>query len=144
MIIPFMLLSADLWSFYHKVTFDGESKLIIINDEVTDLDIEADVYSAWKEWASARDYLKFPDALRSTGGDPLPGGDFLGGTFFLRNGWKIFVKTGASAINVVGNIYTEEGTPVFATESGVQLLTSRVSNLIDKPDLGIKNASIFV
>lgn len=137
-------VSSDLWSLYHKVTFDGENKLIIINEGVTDLDIEVDVYTAWKDWTFERDYLKFEDALRSAGGDPLPGGDFLGGTFFLRNGWRIFVKEGPDNITVVGNIYTEEGDPVFITESGVQLLTTRVSNLIDKPDLGIKNASIFV
>jgi len=136
--------STDLWNLYHKVTFDGENKLIIINSEVTDLDIETDVYSAWKDWKFLRDHLKFPSAMRSTGGDPLPGGDFLGGTFFLQNGWRILVKQGPDNISVVGNIYTEEGDAAFVTESGVQLLTARVSNLIDKPDLGIRNASIFV
>jgi hypothetical protein len=103
-----------------------------------------DFDSAWKDWKFLRDHLKFPSAMRSTGGDPLPGGDFLGGTFFLQNGWRILVKQGPDNISVVGNIYTEEGDAAFVTESGVQLLTARVSNLIDKPDLGIRNASIFV
>jgi hypothetical protein len=142
--IPVPFGSYDLWVLFLKVTFDGENKLIIINDGVTDLDVETDVYSQWKNWALERDHLKWEGAMRSTGGDPLPGGDFLGGTFFLTNGWRILVTEGVDNINVVGNIYTEEGDPVFQTEEGVQLVTSTVSNLIDKPDLGTKNSSIFV
>lgn len=144
LINPILTSQQDLWLLYQKVTFDGENKYIIINEGVTELDVEEDVYSAWKDWTFQRDYLKWEDAMRSTGGDPLPGGDFLGATFFLVNGWRIFVKQGPSNITVTGNIYTEEGDPVFVTENGVQLLTTRVSNLIDKPDIGIKNASIFV
>jgi hypothetical protein len=144
--IPVILsaVSQDLWLLYQKVTFDGENKLIIINEGVTEIDIETDVYSAWKLWTQERDHLKWISAMRSTGGDPLPGGSFLGATFFLVNGWKIYVKEGPANISVTGNIYSEDGTPAFTTESGVQLLTTTVSNLIDKPDLGVKNASIFV
>lgn len=134
----------DYWDFHHKVTFDGPNKLIIINSGVTSLDVEEDIYTAWKDWARSRDYLKYESAMRSTGGDPLPGGDFLGATFFLVNGWRIFVPNGENNISVVGNIYTDEGDPAFVTETGVQLLTATVSNLIDKPDLGIRNASVFV
>ena len=134
----------DYWELYHKVTFDGPNKLIIINEGETDLDVEEDIYSAWKQWALTRDYLKYESAMRSTGGDPLPGGDFLGASFFLVNGWRIYVPAGEDNISITGNIYTEEGDPAFVTETGVQLLTSTVSNLIDKPDLGVRNASVFV
>lgn len=141
---PILLMQEDLWSLYHKVNFDGNNKLIIINEGVTELDVEKDIYSAWKDWTMQRDYLKWESAMRSTGGDPLPGGDFLGATFFLINGWRILVKTGVNNITVTGNIFTDEGDAAFVTEAGVQLLTTRVSNIIDKPDIGLKNASIFV
>lgn len=141
---PILTMQQDLWLLFQKVTFDGENRYIIINEGVSELDVEVDIYSAWKDWALERDHLKWLAALRSTGGDPLPGGDFLGATFFLINEWRILVKEGVANITVTGNIFTEEGDPVFVTESGVQLITSRVSNLIDKPDTGLNNARIFV
>ena len=64
----------DLWQLYHKVTFDGYNKLIIINSNEDEIDVAVDIYSAWKEWSQQRDYLKWVAAMRSVGGDPLPGG----------------------------------------------------------------------
>ncbi len=140
----YAMFGDNYWKLFQKVTFDGPNSLIRINDGETELNVEADIYSAWKDWALLRDYLKWEPALRNTGGDPLPGGDALGATFFLINGWRIFVPSGEANITVTGNIFTEEGDPVFVTEEGVQLITSRVSNLIDKPDTGLNNARIFV
>ena len=34
----------DYWNLYHKVTFDGINKLILINDGETELDFQIDVY----------------------------------------------------------------------------------------------------
>ncbi len=135
--------SEDYWELRHKATFDGEAKLIIVNPGETEIDVEVDIYSAWKEWALLRDYLKWVPALRTTGGDPLPGGDFLGASFFLINNWKILIN---ESVNVTGNIFTDDAGGVFIVGEGLQLATSTVSNLIDKPtlDTGINNASIFV
>ena len=143
---PIILGSYDLWILYFKVTFDGDNKLIIVNEGETTIDVETDIYSAWKQWSESRDYLKYDAALRNTGGDPLPGGDFLGATFFLINGWRIFIAKGLDDLTFTGNIFTEEGDSAFVTEEGVQIAISRVSNLIDKPTLvGVSaNARVFV
>lgn len=119
----------DYWTLYHKVTFDGPNKCIIINDGESIIDIEEDVYSSWKEWSRTRDYLKFEPALRTVGGDPTVDGNFLGATFFTINNWSILIS---EATNFVGNIFSDDFSTPFKTEDNVVLATSQVSNLIDK------------
>ena len=53
------MFGQDYWELYHKVTFDGENKLIIINPGETDINVKRDIYSSWKEWILLRDYLKW-------------------------------------------------------------------------------------
>lgn len=122
-------MSQDLWNLYHKVTFDGPNKLIIINDGVTNINIEQDVYSDWKEWSLQRDHLKFDAALRTVGGDPTTGGDRLGATFFTINGWQLLITDN---VNFFGNIFSDDFSTPFTTEQGVKLAQAQVSNLIDK------------
>jgi hypothetical protein len=38
----------DYWKLYHKVTFDGARRLILINTGEVLLDVQKDIYSAWK------------------------------------------------------------------------------------------------
>lgn len=127
---------ADYWEWSNQsdVTFDGELKLVIVNQGITNLNIKDDVYSNWKEWLSVYDYMKYEQAFRSVGGDPLPSGDNLGSTFFLMNGWKMRTWEGNHTLDVVGNIYTESGQPVFVLTLGSWniLVNNTVSNLIDK------------
>jgi len=118
----------DIWSLYHKVTFDGPRSLIIVNDGELNVNIKEDVYSAWKEWSKQRDYLKFVPALRSVGGDPTVAGKFLGSTFFTINNWQILISEGTT---FVGNIFSDDFDSPFKTAPGVFLATSEVSNLID-------------
>jgi len=91
----------DYWSLYHKVTFDGENKLIIVNDDVTSLDVKIDLYSDWKEWKLLRDHGKFFPALRSIGGDPTVQSQFAGDIYFTINGWRIVVDLTKVRINGV-------------------------------------------
>lgn len=119
----------DLWTLYHKVTFDGINSLILINDGETSINIERDVYSSWKEWALERDHLKFQAALRNTGGDPTTGSDKLGATFFTINNWQILV--GAS-ITFDGNLYSDNFTSPFTELPGFGVARSKFSNLVDK------------
>lgn len=100
-----------------KVTFDGENKLIIVNYGETDIDVRVDVYSAWKEWLLFP-YLnntKYEQAMSAVGGDPLPGARLLGSTFFLENGWKMRTWEGNHTLNVVGNIFSRDGSPLFVS-----------------------------
>jgi hypothetical protein len=118
----------DLWTLYHKVTFDGDNKLIIVNLNENLIEIKKDIYSDWKEWAMQRDYLKFLPALRAIGGDPTIGGKSLGSTFFTINGWQILIQGGT---NFVGNIFSDDFSTPFLAANGVVLATSEVSNLVD-------------
>ncbi len=119
----------DYWTAYHDVTFDGENRLIYVAPEITLINIEIHIYSDWKEWMAIADNSKYAQAIRSVGGDELPGGDKLGATFFMMNGWKVVID---HAIQFVGNVYSQDGSAPFVTELGQQLSTTQVSNLIDK------------
>lgn len=135
------MFGEDYWELRHKVTFDGENRLIYVNEGETQIDVEQDLYSDWKEWAYIRDNLKWISAMRTVGGDATPTG-FLGATFFLINGWRIVIQFG---VNFTGNLYSDDYDSPFITETGVQLATQTVSNLIDKVAQDeISNARIFV
>lgn len=115
MLVTFDFYHWDLWTLYHKVTFDGAAKRIYINPEVTSLDVEVDLYSGWKEWSLEYDHLKFLPAFKTTGGDPLPGGRRVGQYFFLTNGWKLVPPEDKliTDIELVGNLFADDGSDVF-------------------------------
>jgi hypothetical protein len=90
-----------------KVIFDGENKLIIVNFGITDIDVELDIYSAWKRWLLSADNSKYEIALRVVGGDPISEVKTLGATFFLMNGWRIRPYEGNHRLKISGNIFTD-------------------------------------
>lgn len=120
------------WTAYHKVTFDGVNRLIIINPNETSLDVETDIYSDWKEWSLIYENLKFAPALRTTGGDQLPGGRRVGQYFFLINGWKLVPPTDnlLSDIEIVGNLFADDGSDILRTDN-VRLLRQVVSQFTE-------------
>lgn len=91
-----------------KVTFDGVNRLIIVNDGVTELDAQIDLYSDWKEWISWGDNAKFLPAMRTVGGDPTTGVKFIAPYFFLTNGWKIRPYEGNHTLIINGNLFVDE------------------------------------
>ena len=117
----------DDWSLYHKVTFDGINRLIIINDDVNTIDVKADIYSDWKEWVQLRDNAKFLPALRVTGGDPTDVGQFSGDIYFLINNWRILVD---HSCKIDGVIYSDNYPSPFVQVTGTQLVTNKVSSLV--------------
>jgi hypothetical protein len=96
------------WNLRHKVTFDGDARLIIVNYGVTELDVEIDIYSDWKEWLRIYDYEKYVQAISTIGGEPIGGGQYVGATFFLENGWRIRPWEGDQTLVINGNLYTRE------------------------------------
>ena len=124
----------DEWLNPQKVTFDGPNKLMLVNEGVTELDVEVDLYSDWKEWASLYDHGKYLPAMRTVGGDPTTGGRALGATYFLMNGWRVRTWEGDHRLTVTGNLYTEEGDPPFIPVTGphTTIIESNVSNLVDR------------
>lgn len=101
----------EYWQLYHKVTFDGINKLILINPGETLVDVQEDIYSAWKEWMLLRsvENFRYVNAFNIVGGDPLTAGQFLDSTYFLINGWKIKPYAGSYTLTLIGNIFDVNG-----------------------------------
>ena len=110
-----------------KVTFDPVTKIISVTqtpvlegaEYVVDLDVKVDLYSDGKEdWIadSSLRKLKFP--ISAIGGDALPGGKFLGSTFFLDSEWKIRPYEATHRLRVNGNLYSPDGTSPFVVTLG--------------------------
>ena len=116
-----------------KVTFDGDAKLIIVNDTITDLDVKVDIYSEWKNWVLTGDNSKYLAAFSVIGGDQITSTRFLGSTFFLENGWKIRPYEGDHTLTITGNLYTRtEESPVIHTLGNYNVIVDlTTSNLID-------------
>ena len=103
----------DYWELRHKVTFDGVNRLIIINQGVTEIDVQRDIYSAWKEWVLQEQNSKFFQALTTVGGEPTIAGQFLDATYFLINGWRLKPYAGTYTLNIEGNIFEVDGSDIF-------------------------------
>jgi hypothetical protein len=126
-----MLLSLNTnwwedWELYHKVTFDGINRKIIINDGISILNVKEDIYSSWKEWLSLRDNSKFLPAFRTIGGDQTSTGIFAGDIYFLINNWQIIVNQN---VEFVGAIYQDDNLSPFIIGPGGGV-RSTVSNLV--------------
>lgn len=122
----------EYWELYHKVTFDGINKIIQVNFGETDLNVQIDIYSDWKEWSQLEDNLKFEQALTAIGGDPTPTGS-VGITYFLENDWKIKPYSGEHILRVTGNLYARDGSDPFVPADGIFQVTIAqvVSNIVD-------------
>lgn len=114
------------------VTFDGNNKIIIVDNGVTTLNA-VEVYSDWKEWVQTTDNSKYEQAFTVLGGDPLPGSLYLGTTLFLENNWRIRPYEGDHVLTLEGNLYDRAGASPFVSTVGTYnvLITTRVSNLVD-------------
>lgn len=117
----------DDWLLYHKVVFDGINRLIIINPGETVISVKNDIYSSWKEWARLRDNAKFLPAVRTTGGDPVGGGEFTGDNYFLINNWRVFVS---AACEINGLLYSDNYPSPFIAADGANIVRSTVSSLV--------------
>lgn len=62
------------------------------------------LYSKWVNWAAQDDNVKWSQAMRTVGNDPIPGG--LTGLFlFLMNGWQVVAD---STVTFDGIIYHDD------------------------------------
>lgn len=109
-----------------KVTFDGENRLIYVNDYYSAITIKTDVYSAFKRWFQRRQNATFPAPLRSIGGDPVVGGLYAGDIYFLTNNWQVVIN---HPVTVNGVLYNDNtALPTYIVQSGGGVI-STVSNL---------------
>jgi len=103
-----------------KVTFDADNRLIIVDNGITSLDAEVDLYSAakrmWKDDVTLNK-LKLP--FRTVAGDPLGGSRVVGAYFFLQNqvgaDWRIRPSEADHELMIIGNLYSEDPTQPMIT-----------------------------
>lgn len=106
----------DPWLDPMKVTFDGENRLILINYGVTTIDVQTDIYSAWKRWVGQIDNQKYPQALKVIGGDPIDQTNIITPYYFLTNGWRVRPFEGNHSLTITGIILTDNNQdPLVAT-----------------------------
>lgn len=132
----------EYWQLYHKVTFDPETKLIIVNAQEQLINVQVDLYSASKEWLISANNLRYRPPMRTVGGDALPGGNPLGRTYFCTNGWRIYIDHG---LTVDGNLYSDDFDSPYLNAAGVELVGSKFSNLVDvaQPDVSTMGSAVW-
>ena len=109
-----------------KVTFDGVNKQIVVNAMETEIEVKADIYSAWKDWVMLSDNSKYEEAIRTIGGDPIGGALFAGDLYFLMNDWTVVI---GHEVDVTGALFNDEPGSPFTVSAGGRV-TSTVSNLV--------------
>ena len=110
-----------------KATFDGPNKIITIVSPYTEIDAQADIYSAWKRWVTIDDNSKYLQAFRTVGGDPIGVGQAISAYFFLLNGWRVRPWEGDHFLVVNGNLFVDEGgSPFIPTLGHHQIVVSLV------------------
>ena len=114
-------------------TFDGPSKLILINQGISDVDV-ADMYSRWVDWFALSDHARYLPAIRYVGGDAISATKNLGITFFMINGWRVRPQEANHTLKINGNLYTDpSGFSPFVNTVGAFNVTIEltVSSLVD-------------
>lgn len=129
MSVPIWTAFGDTWLDDDKVSFNGVTKRITVNSGVTELDIRADVYSAWVRWVERYQNSQYLAAMRFTGLDPIPGG-FTGDTYFMINGWKLCYDP--NVVAVAGVLYSDDyDTAYWSVDSVSPIYPARVSSLVN-------------
>ena len=124
-------------------TFDGDNLIITLTagGVAHTVDVENDLYGAWKEWFIQSANTGYPPAFRVVGGDKLLPGLDAGAYFFLRNdlGWRIRPAEEDATINFTGNLIPQNGAlPIVVATvgdftvfvNGLQPITQNVSTLL--------------
>lgn len=93
------------------ITFDGPNLRINITS-IGDLDVQVDLYEAWKQWVLLSDNAKYPPAFDTIGGDAIGATSEVSPYFFLRNdlGWKLKSPEATGTINLEGNLFGRSST----------------------------------
>ena len=129
----------DLWTLYHKVTFDGENRIIRVNEGVTELDIKKDIYSDWKEWVSSMpDNTYWPPAIRTIGGDPTVSGQRAGDIYFLQNNWKLYLDI--TKVKITGALFSDNFTTAYHDLQGTQIFPAEVASLVTTQEITTTSA----
>jgi hypothetical protein len=118
------------------VTFDPTNLRIVEIDAAGDNTLTwQEIYSEWKDWLLAdASRMRYPQAFRTVGGDPISETTSLGATYFLQNRWKFRPAETSHRLVVEGNLFTDPAgeSPFVPTLSAfVVAIESVVSNLTE-------------
>lgn len=125
-----------------KVTFDPTNKQIVCTvapvSGVVSLNFKSDVYAGAKgDWFLTSSLTGLSFAVEPLGGQALPGGSKLDSTYFLKDPWKILPYDADHELQIIGNVFTETGTPVTVSRPGrtitVRLLTTFSADAVVTP-----------
>lgn len=108
------------------VTFNGEELIITLEAGVTEVDVQVDLYTAWKTWQltsgpDGSSNRRYPQAFRATGGDAVTTTLDAGGYFYLRNdlGWRIRPAEEDATILFIQSLVPQDATlPVIMRTLG--------------------------
>ena len=89
------------------VSFNGTTRRMSVTG-VSSIEVQRDLYSAWKHWLTLSNNAKYLQAMRPVGGDNIGDGQKSPAYFFLMNNWKVFVDGIQVVFNL--NLYCEEAT----------------------------------
>ena len=135
--------------------FFGDTLLIVLPSTVTEISVEADLYSQWKEWIKIGDNAKFPPAFRTIGGDPLTPGIDAGAYFFLQNqdGWRIKPAEENATVLITGNLAPEDSTlpqaiPTTGTFTvlllGLQPITQNIDVILEQTQESLYSGRVAI
>jgi len=121
------------WDLQHKITVDYITRLIYVNDGVTEFDIKIDLYSDLKElWSldpTDYRYNRFRPPVRVIGGDATSAGQFAGDIYFMQNGWRIVYDP--TKTSVTGVLFSDDyDTPWLYSGDMSPVYPAQVSSLV--------------
>lgn len=145
--------------------FDGNTLTITLDAPtggVLNINVQADLYSAWKQWVQQGDNAKFPLAFRTVGGDELTPGVAAGAYFFLQTqtpaiggyarGWRIISSDADQTVNYAGNLVSEDSSlPLIiptpgrsVLHLGLQPVTQRVDEILTQTQTAAYNGVVAI
>jgi len=107
----------------NKITYDTTStpKLIRINDGITEIDVQIDLYSDSKEdWLANLSLARYIFPFLTVGGEPLSATQFITGKYFLSSGWRIKPFEGDHELTITGDLFSASSpaSPLVVATSG--------------------------
>ena len=120
--------------------FDGVQKIIFLEDDGGEKKFNAqDLYSEWKRWVTSDfNNMKYPQAMRSIGGDPLSDTKYIAPYIEVMNDWVIKPFNGDYILTVTGNLFgtggkipfigSDDGTVVVSMETTGNALALQTNN----------------
>jgi hypothetical protein len=106
------------------VIFDASTKRIILS---TNTITATEIYSAWVDWASLTDNIKYLPAFSAIGGDDLGGGLSIPPYYFLQNNWRVRPMEANQTLTITGNLFVSGGgDPIVPTLGTFNVLVKSV------------------